>query len=542
MVTGWFSTTEWSKTLMVNLVGKKLWSDVRLLESHEYAQGGENGNMNEQAKALLNRTEYLRGLLEQLQQTQQSQQDWQTQYGEQISHLGELVEQIKTQLADLTPPIDPEPTDPEQPSEPDLASSIQTSFPLNTQPVPTGSYCLSLQIKQGDQIRSQRVEYTHQDFTGSNDLSYGMLVQRLLEKAGLGYTHQLSASLVECYAPFALNQGTPFDVNGGSFGGFDTEHNLITQSQSLDLKIVATDPSLLGENVTDLSSLFQSNGVMPDWVHSAGYVSSFSYDPNGIYCDYPMLLRTSATTTEVELGLNKGVQKIDWGDGSSSFSDEASSHSYAEAGEYLISVEQVSREAGSHGNIPTMVVTVAQGIQEVVQWYSGGYEVFGFALNSPSLQDTLVKVPPVQPLVFSKAHNPIFLRCSAFNDPNVLHWDVSSYTDFSQWFQECHAFNQPIGATWDFSNKTSLASMFYNCRSFNQDLGMIDVSQVSDMDNLFFGCTQFNQDLSQWCVTNITEEPGSFRYGSPLSDEHCPVWGTCPSGEPQFIVAQGAAS
>ena len=38
---------------MVNLVGKKLWSDVRLLESHEYAQGGENGNMNEQAKAAM---------------------------------------------------------------------------------------------------------------------------------------------------------------------------------------------------------------------------------------------------------------------------------------------------------------------------------------------------------------------------------------------------------------------------------------------------------------------------------------------------------
>lgn len=50
---------------MTNLIGKSLWSDVRLLESHEYAQGGENGNMNEQAKALVNRTEFLKNQIEQ---------------------------------------------------------------------------------------------------------------------------------------------------------------------------------------------------------------------------------------------------------------------------------------------------------------------------------------------------------------------------------------------------------------------------------------------------------------------------------------------
>lgn len=72
---------------MTNLIGKALWSDVRLLESHEYAQGGENGNMNEQAKALINRTEYLRGLLQELQQAQQNQQDWQLQVTEQINGL-----------------------------------------------------------------------------------------------------------------------------------------------------------------------------------------------------------------------------------------------------------------------------------------------------------------------------------------------------------------------------------------------------------------------------------------------------------------------
>ncbi len=44
---------------MPNIQGKKEWTSVRLLETHELARGGLNGNLNEQAIALANRTEYL---------------------------------------------------------------------------------------------------------------------------------------------------------------------------------------------------------------------------------------------------------------------------------------------------------------------------------------------------------------------------------------------------------------------------------------------------------------------------------------------------
>ncbi|WP_252149979.1 hypothetical protein [Acinetobacter cumulans] len=44
---------------MANIQGQKKWSEVRLLETHELARGGLNGNMNEQAKALADRTEFL---------------------------------------------------------------------------------------------------------------------------------------------------------------------------------------------------------------------------------------------------------------------------------------------------------------------------------------------------------------------------------------------------------------------------------------------------------------------------------------------------
>lgn len=44
---------------MANIQGQKKWSEIRLLESHELARGGINGNLNEQAKALADRTEFL---------------------------------------------------------------------------------------------------------------------------------------------------------------------------------------------------------------------------------------------------------------------------------------------------------------------------------------------------------------------------------------------------------------------------------------------------------------------------------------------------
>ena len=44
---------------MPNIQGQKKWSDVRLLETHELARGGINGNLNEQAQALADRTEFL---------------------------------------------------------------------------------------------------------------------------------------------------------------------------------------------------------------------------------------------------------------------------------------------------------------------------------------------------------------------------------------------------------------------------------------------------------------------------------------------------
>ncbi|MEB7642633.1 SGNH/GDSL hydrolase family protein [Acinetobacter pittii] len=45
---------------MAEIIGESNWSPVRQLETHELARGGLNGNMNEQAKALVERTNFLK--------------------------------------------------------------------------------------------------------------------------------------------------------------------------------------------------------------------------------------------------------------------------------------------------------------------------------------------------------------------------------------------------------------------------------------------------------------------------------------------------
>ncbi|MCU4341771.1 hypothetical protein KTH15_13490 [Acinetobacter pittii] len=44
---------------MTEIIGQPKWSPIRLLEEDEFATAGENGNMNEHAKSLADRTEYL---------------------------------------------------------------------------------------------------------------------------------------------------------------------------------------------------------------------------------------------------------------------------------------------------------------------------------------------------------------------------------------------------------------------------------------------------------------------------------------------------
>jgi surface protein len=116
----------------------------------------------------------------------------------------------------------------------------------------------------------------------------------------------------------------------------------------------------------------------------------------------------------------------------------------------------------------------------------------------------------------------MFRGASNFNQ-DISYWNVSSATNMGRMFFDS-SFNQNING-WDISNVENMVMMFRNT-PFNQPLDNWNVSNVSNMTRVF-QYSAFNQDISNWCVSLISSEPAGFSLGSPLTNPHKPVWGTC---------------
>lgn len=226
-----------------------------------------------------------------------------------------------------------------------------------------------------------------------------------------------------------------------------------------------------------------------------------------IYPTDAMVLKSAATLEPISIGSLKGLVTIDWGDGSVSESVSGNiSHTYQSPDRHTITIKKVSDDLGFNG-LGTLVISGLYNIEEVVQWHPYGYEMLNMAdtnVGQPH-NPTLLKVPSVMPNVSSgNGLSNLFWNCTNFNDPSVINWDVS--------------------------NTTLFHGTFYGCTNFNQDISKWSMKNAVLLDNFLNNAESFNQDLSKWCVTNITTEPSGFSYGSSLTQEHKPVWGTCPNG------------
>jgi surface protein len=154
--------------------------------------------------------------------------------------------------------------------------------------------------------------------------------------------------------------------------------------------------------------------------------------------------------------------------------------------------------------------------------------------------------------------------CSSFNQ-DISSWNTGNVTNMSGMFGSCSSFNQDI-SSWNTGNVTNMSGMFSGCSSFNQDISNWDVSKVTNMSGMFNTATNFNQDIAgwnvaavtnmskmfyssnfsndliYWCVTRIPTLPDQF--GTVLTADKLPRWGTCPSGvityQPSLTLAIGS--
>ena len=120
---------------------------------------------------------------------------------------------------------------------------------------------------------------------------------------------------------------------------------------------------------------------------------------------------------------------------------------------------------------------------------------------------------------------PVVLGTDIVTVPNHL---PANFTSLNQMFKGSVAFNDPNVVQWNLVNVTSLTEAFKGAVLFNQEIGEWNVSNVVNADGMFQGATAMGADLSWWCVSGISTTPTDFATDSGLTTETTPYWGTCP--------------
>jgi len=157
--------------------------------------------------------------------------------------------------------------------------------------------------------------------------------------------------------------------------------------------------------------------------------------------------------------------------------------------------------------------------QPIENWDTSNVQDMSFMFRSSSFNQ------PIENWDVSNVQDMSFMFAQSSFNQDIGNWNTSSVENMNYMFF-LSSFNQPIGS-WDTSNVKYMGNMFDSASNFNQSIGDWNVSNVENMDYMFYYATSFNQDLTSWCVINIPTEPVMFSTGSPLTENHKPIWGTC---------------
>ena len=193
---------------------------------------------------------------------------------------------------------------------------------------------------------------------------------------------------------------------------------------------------------------------------------------------------------------------VDWGDGSERTGDTGViSHTYAEAGQYRITVDgSVSRLYHVDG------LTTPELLRYVDQWgdieWSSMEDMFYGASNME------YRAPDTPDLSRVTTMESMFSGASSFNG-DISSWDVSAVTDMDFMFFNAISFDGDISA-WDVSKVTHMTSMFQGASLFSGNISAWDVSKVTHMTFMFNSASSFNSDLSGWNVSAVLDMNSMF--------------------------------
>ena len=218
---------------------------------------------------------------------------------------------------------------------------------------------------------------------------------------------------------------------------------------------------------------------------------------------------------------------VDWGDGSTSevtsYDDVDITHSYQEAGEYVMSISGLVESwyfngEGDKDNIIAVRDLGGVGWKNLERAFAGCQNLRtlrgGYVAEVTDMTYTFLSTR-ISTLDVSHwdVSNVIHMR-GLFSSTvtfilDVSHWDVSNVTDMNSMFFNTR-FSDLDMSRWDVSHVTDMSFMFGASESIRPDISTWDVSSVTDMSYMFEGAVSAHPDISAWDVSNVREMQGMF--------------------------------
>jgi surface protein len=237
--------------------------------------------------------------------------------------------------------------------------------------------------------------------------------------------------------------------------------------------------------------------------------------------------RTSSTNETITLpyestGEYTGI--IDWGDGTTSpNSFLTSSHTYATAGDYIVTVNGKCygfrfNNSGDRTKIRSVQQWGSMRVGNLGSYFTGCTNL------------SLTGVSDVLDTTNTTNFTEFFSFCSSLSTVSKLNeWDTSNVTNMRGVFRGATLFNSYIGS-WNTSKVTDMSIMFWLATSFNQDISTKvinqnqanqyvawDVSKVIRMELMFQQAATFNQPIGNWDVSNVTTMYQFFQQASSFN-------------------------
>jgi surface protein len=277
-----------------------------------------------------------------------------------------------------------------------------------------------------------------------------------------------------------------------------------------------------GVTWTDQTNLSSSATTLPIFSNFDGdLVYTGTYQENIWLLTTHMLLQVSTTVSSSYIalpitGIFGGVVTTDWGDGTI---DNLTSHTYAAAGSYTISISD--NFTGFTNPTPTPWLG-AQSLVAVLSWNSSLQNIYGAFAGLINL----TSVPNYLPSGVTNLDY-LFYNTVAFNSPNVSQWDTRNVTSMRYLFNGAKSFNRVL--TWYVDSLLNMDFMFYNSIYSNYVTFTTTALQpwpLLSMQSAFENTLGITVNWLQWDTARVTNMSSAFRNAVIIDISGVASWNT----------------